>query len=50
MQYKFFDSLMNSSPTISALSHDIKNELVNKVKEKYLNKFKKIISNLKDIN
>ena len=50
IQYKYFDSLMNSSPMISELSHDIKNELVNKVKQNYLNQFKKIIANFKDIH
>ena len=50
IQYKYFESLMNSSPIISELSNEIKNELVSKVKQHYLNQFKKIISQFKDNN
>ena len=50
IQYKYFESLMNSSPIISELSNEIKNELVNKAKQNYLNQFKKIISQFKDNN
>ena len=48
IKYKYFESLVNSSPTINELSYDIKNELINKVKQNFLSKFKKFVSNFKD--
>jgi len=46
IQYKYFDSLSNTSPTISELPNDAKNEFINQVKQKYLTQFKKVISNI----
>ena len=48
IKYKYFESLINSSPTINELSYDIKNELINKVKQNFLSKFKKFASSFKD--
>ena len=44
IQYKYFESFMNTSPIINELTYDNKNDLINKVKQNYLNQFKKIIS------
>ena len=48
MQYKYFESFLYTSPTINELSNEIKKDFINKVKQKYLIQFKKIISSLKD--
>ena len=50
IQYKYFDSISNTSPTISELPNDAKNEFVNQVKQKYLSQFKKVISNINNDN
>ena len=50
IKYKYFESLMNSSPKINDLSSELKNELINKVKQNYISQFKKFISKLKDDN
>ena len=50
IQYKYSQSLINSSPMINELSIEMKNELINKVNQNYLNQFKKILSKFKDDN
>ena len=50
IQYKYSESLINSSPIVNELSNEIKNELINKVNQNYLNQFKKILSKFKDDN
>ena len=50
IRYKYFESLMNSSPKINELSYEIKNELINKVKDNYLSQFKKFIAKSKEDN
>ena len=48
LQYKYFQSFIYSSPLISNLSQEKKNQFVNNIKQKYLVHFKKIISILKN--
>ena len=48
IQYKYFNSFLNTSPIINELSPELKNDFVNKVKQKYLIQFKKVIVGLKD--
>ena len=48
IQYKYFESFMNTSPIINELTYDNKNDLINKVKQNYLNQFKKVISRYKE--
>lgn len=50
IQFKYFDSLLNTSPTISEMPYDTKNEFVNTIKQKYLSQFKKVISNINSDN
>ena len=50
IQYKYFESLLSTSPTISELTNDAKNEFVNTIKQKYLSQFKKVISNINSDN
>ena len=45
IQYKYFEGICNTSPIISGLSSEIKNEFINKVKQNYISQFKKVISN-----
>ena len=48
IQYKYFESFLYSSPILNELSYEIKNNYINKVKQKYLIQFKKVIVSLKD--
>ena len=48
IQYKYFNSFLNTSPVINELSTEARNDLVKKVNQKYLIQFKKIIVELKD--
>ena len=48
IQYKYFKSFLYTSPIIKELSLELKNDLINKIRQKYLIQFKKIIINLKD--
>ena len=50
IQYKYFESFLNTSPIINELSYENKSDLINKVKQNYLNQFKKIISKFKEDN
>ena len=45
IQYKYFEGICNTSPIISGLSSEIKNDFINKVKQNYISQFKKVISN-----
>ena len=46
LDYKYFENIVNSSPIIQKLAFDNKNDFIKKVKQNYLNKIKKIISDL----
>ena len=48
IQYKYFESFLNNSPTINDLSVENKKSFINRVKQKYLIQFKKVIVSLKD--
>ena len=48
IQYKYFKSFLYSSPNIKGLTSEIKNNFINKVKQKYLIQFKRVITCLKD--
>ena len=48
IRYKYFESLMNSSPKINELSSELKNDIINKVKQNYMSQFKQFISRLKN--
>ena len=48
IQYKYFESFLNTSPIINELSNEIKNDFIYRVKQKYLIHFKKVIVSLKD--
>jgi hypothetical protein len=48
IQYKYFNSFLNTSPVINELSTEARNDFVKKVNQKYLIQFKKIIVELKD--
>ena len=44
IEYKYFENIFYSSPFISQLSSDVKNEFMKKVKQNYINKLKKVIA------
>ena len=44
IEYKYFENIFYSSPFISQLSFDVKNEFMKKVKQNYINKLKKVIA------
>ena len=48
IQYKYFENFLYTSPIINELSPEIKNDFLNKIKQKYLIQFKKVIISLKD--
>ena len=48
IQYKHFMSFIYTSPFITSLSQEKKNQYINEIKQKYLLQFKKIISKLKN--
>ena len=48
IQYKYFQSFLNSSPLIKDLTQEKKNEFINLIKRKYLLHFKKVISSMKN--
>ena len=48
IQYKYFNSFLYSSPIIKGLTPEIKNNFINKVKQRYLIQFKRVIVSLKD--
>ena len=48
IQYKYFKSFIYTSPILTELSSEIKIDLINRVRQKYLFQFKKVIMSLKD--
>ena len=48
IQYKYFKSFIYTSPILTELSSEIKIDLINRVRQKYLIQFKKVIMSLKD--
>ena len=50
LEYKYFENIFNSSPIIEQLTYNDKNDFLKKVKQNFLNKFKKIISGIQKAN
>jgi hypothetical protein len=50
IEYKYFENIFYSSPIIAQLAFDAKNDFFKKVKQNYLNKFKKFIVSIKKDN
>jgi len=50
LEYKYFENIFNSSPIMEQLTYNDKNDFLKKVKQNYLSKFKKIISNIQKAN